>query len=283
MKKNKKNRKINNKLVKGIQFTVIERWILIGSFFITLITSIIIPLYTQITAVPKYSFTLNNPVGWTKNDDVFSIYNYSDTDMENIHVKIRSYMILSASSHDDYFNDYMSHESKAIPMEAFDMKFQMTGKAKGKIGHVRMNTENNPFSNYYKYNNVEFGPDLADTVSWKITEKDLYSKVKDVNTSYDKMNFVVFSIFTNNEGNIEVYATDYSSNYATGESKTKRVNTEAYFEKFDNIFSYDYGTYYTKEDFENFWNDKDIIETYYYKFIDEIINDSLSINDRYDY
>lgn len=275
---------------KGVSFTAIERIVLIATFVVTIITTVIIPIYKYFTGRPKYSFVLNNPVGWSKNDDIFSIYNYSDVDMKDTTVYIRSYMILSSNSHSDYFDDYMSEESKSLPMEGLDMKFQLTGRSKGKIGHIIMNKENNPFANYFANNDAEFGPNLYYDISNKLDEKSLRKDVDELNITYDKINIVIFTIFDGNTSTIskdlnkiKVYATDYSSDYATGESRTKLVDTNKYYKIFDNRYSYDYGKYYTREDYDKFWNDKDIIKTYYDKFIDEIINESLPDNKKYNY
>ena len=94
------------------------------------------------------------------------------------------------------------------------------------------------------------------------------------------MNLVIFTIFINNTSktqnnlsNIQVYATDYSSDYNTGKSRTKLIPTNIYFKQFEDKYEYDYAKYYNREDYDRFWNDKDIINTYYSKFIDQIIND----------
>ena len=140
---------------KDVSFKGIERIILILTFIVTLLTQILIPAYNYFTNKPKYSFVLNNPVGWSKNDDIFSIYNYSDADMKNTTVYIRSYMVLSGDSNWDRFDDYLSSDSKYIPMEGLDMRFQLTGKSRGKIGNITMDKESNPFSNYFVNNNYD--------------------------------------------------------------------------------------------------------------------------------
>jgi len=212
---------------------------------VSLLTTAIVPFYQYVTRRPSYSFVLNNPVGWTKDDDIFSIYNYGSDDMKDTTVYIRSYMILSSNSHSDYFDDYISTHSLSIPMEGLDMRFQLTGKSKGKIGQ----------------NNLQIN-------------------TNDIDSGYDKMNLVIFTIFINNTSktqnnlsNIQVYATDYSSDYNTGKSRTKLIPTNIYFKQFEDKYEYDYAKYYNREDYDRFWNDKDIINTYYSKFIDQIIND----------
>lgn len=268
---------------KDVSFTVIERIILIMTFIVTITTTVLIPIYRYFTDRPKYSFILNNPVGWSKNDDIFSIYNYSDTDMKDTTVYIRSFMVLSSDSHSDHFDDYLSSDSKSIPMEGLDMRFQLTGKSKGKIGNITMEKDNNPFSNYFVNNYyAEFGPNLASDIIFRIHEKNLGDYVDDYDSGFDKMNIVIFTIFDENTNSfdrdnnkIKVYATDYGS----GKSRTKLVDTDTYFEKYDN--SELYAQYYTRDDYDKFWNDKDITTTYYYKFIDEIINESLPYDKRY--
>lgn len=247
---------------------------------VSLLTTAIVPFYQYVTRKPSYSFVLNNPVGWTKDDDIFSIYNYGSDDMKDTTVYIRSYMILSSNSHSDYFDDYISTHSLSIPMEGLDMRFQLTGKSKGKIGHINFNTDKNPFSNYFSNNNVEFGPNLNIDISNRINENNLQINTNDIDSGYDKMNLVIFTIFINNTSktqnnlsNIQVYATDYSSDYDTGKSRTKLIPTNIYFEQFEDKYEYDYAKYYNREDYDRFWNDKDIINTYYSKFIDQIIND----------
>ena len=118
----------------------------------------------------------------------------------------------------------------------------------------------------------------------RIHDKNLSDYAKDYNTAFDKMNIVIFTIFDENTNSfnrdynkIQVYATDYS----VGKSGTKLVDSKKYFDKYDN--SEDYAVYYNKDNYDKFWNDKDITITYYYKFIDEIINDSLPYNKKYSY
>ena len=104
---------------------------------------------------------------------------------------------------------------------------------------------------------------------------------------YDKMNIVIFTIFDSNENSfdsdlnkIKVYATDYATDYGTGESRTKLVDTKTYFARFEYKYSYDYGKYYRKENYDSFWNDNDLTQTIYNKFIDEIITESLPYEKR---
>ena len=270
---------------KDVSFKRIERIILILTFIVTLVTNILIPAYNYFTNKPEYSFVLNNPVGWSKNDDIFSIYNYSDTDMKDTTVYIRSYMVLSGDSNWDRFDDYLFSDSKYIPMEGLDMRFQLTGKSRGKIGNITMDKESNPLSNYFVNNNyAEFGPNLGTDIISRIHDKNLSDYAKDYNTVFDKMNIVIFTIFDENTNSfnrnynkIQVYATDYS----VGKSGTKLVDSKKYFDKYDN--SEDYAVYYNKDTYDKFWNDKDITITYYNKFIDEIINDSLPDNKKYNY
>ena len=139
---------------------------------VSLLTTAIVPFYQYVTRRPSYSFVLNNPVGWTKDDDIFSIYNYGSDDMKDTTVY--------------------------IPMEGLDMRFQLTGKSKGKIGHIKFNTDQNPFSNYFSNNHVEFGPNLNIDISNRINENNLQINTNDIDSGYDKMNLVIFTIFINN-------------------------------------------------------------------------------------
>lgn len=281
----KSPRKHKLTLIDDVSFKFFERVLLLITSVITILTTLIIPTYKYFTDKPKYSFVLNNPVGWSKNDDIFSIYNYSDADMKNTTVYIRSYMVLSGDSNWDRFDDYLSSDSKYIPMEGLDMRFQLTGKSRGKIGNITMDKESDPFSNYFVNNNyAEFGPNLGTDIISRIHDKNLSDYAKDYNTAFDKMNIVIFTIFDENTNSfnrdynkIQVYATDYS----VGKSGTKLVDSKKYFDKYDN--SEDYAVYYNKDTYDKFWNDKDITITYYNQFIDEIINDSLPYNKKYNY
>jgi hypothetical protein len=286
MSKNKKLKK-TNKYNKRVNYTFIERCMGIATFVITLFSAAIIPIYNYNFKQPEYYFVLNNPVGWTKGDDIFSVYNYSDTDIKNTIVYIRAYMILSSNTHENIFDDYLSENSKSIPLEGLDMRFQLTGQSKDKIGHIVMDKENNPFSNYFANNHVEFGPNLDIDISSKLSEKGMRIYMNNISVSYDKMNIVIFTIFDSNESSfdkdlnkIKVYATDYATDYGTGESRTKLVDTKTYFERFEDRYSYDYGKYYRKENYDSFWNDNDLTQTIYNKFIDEIIIESLPYEKR---
>ena len=274
-----------SKFTNDTNFRKIDKLIVFITFIISMVTGVAIPLYKNFSDKPEYSFVLNNPVGWSKNDDIFSVYNYSNIDLKDTTVYIRSFMILSSGSNGDNFNAYMSSDSKFIPMEGLDMRFQLTGKSKGMIGHITMDKEYNPFSNYFVNSfDDEFGPNLQNDISWKISEKHLENDIKDFDAPYDKMNIVIFTIFDKNIDSynidykkIQVYATDYR----IGESRTKLVNTNEYFEKFNN--SQFYANYYTRKSYDEFWNDQDITSTYYNKFIDEIIYDSLPSDKQKDY
>lgn len=288
-----KQNKSNKGLTGDASFKIIERYIIIISFALSLIYPTI-ALFHYITDKPTYSFALNNPVGWSKNDDIFAIYNYGEKDIANANIFIRSYMVLSGNSNSNHIYDYLSRDSKKIPLEALDMSFQLTGRSKGKIGHITMNSDTNPFANYYEYNSVEFGPNLSIDISNRISDKKIQYLKKNNYSKYDKMNLVIFTIIDNNKGeemdslnrnsylkNIEIYATDYASDYATGETKTVQIDTKTYY---SSVINNDlYGVYYTNKDFIDFWNDKNIMKKYYTQFMDELINNSLPSDKKYNY
>ena len=102
MSKNKKLKK-KNKYNKRVNYTFFERCMGIATFLITLFSVAVIPIYHYYSKQPEYYFVLNNPVGWTKGDDIFSVYNYSDADIKNTIVYIRAYMILSSNTHENFF------------------------------------------------------------------------------------------------------------------------------------------------------------------------------------
>ena len=72
MSKNKKLKK-KNKYNKRVNYTFFERCMGIATFVITLFSAAIIPIYNYHFKQPEYYFVLNNPVGWTKGDDIFSV------------------------------------------------------------------------------------------------------------------------------------------------------------------------------------------------------------------
>ncbi len=251
---------------------MIERFIFLVTFFITIMSTVILPVYRQLFDRPKYYFTMNYPAGWQQGDRVFNIYNHSDTEIGPLKIQNRAFIVLSREPKVDNMMNLFNEKNLLIPIPGFDLNFKRTGNLTGLVGYVEMKDEINPLKEFASFSINE----LSEYYFWDVEE---YIQKLDQKESYNSSSgsishfeFVVFTIITDSKTYEEMQSFNGDSNFhlknvkifATNENYSIQVKLSDFLEYYYNP---EYERHLDQKSYDKFWKNQNFYDEFYREFI----------------
>nr|AOP02617.1 hypothetical protein YS205-orf27 [Streptococcus suis]AOP03678.1 hypothetical protein YS191-orf27 [Streptococcus suis]AOP03710.1 hypothetical protein YS196-orf27 [Streptococcus suis] len=264
---------MKNILLHKKHFEVIERIIFLVTFFITIMSAVILPVYHKFFDQPNYNFTMNYPAGWQQGDRVFNIYNHSDAEIGPLKFQNRAFMVLSREPETIDMMHLFNKNNIIIPIPGFDLNFKRTGNLTGLIGYVEMTDEINPLKDFASFSINELGEFYLWEVNEYIQRLDQGKNIKTAPISISHFEFVVFTIITDAETLEEMKSFSVKPNlnlynvkiFATNANNSKQVKVTDFLSYYYDI---EYERYLDEKSYNKFWKNQKFYDEVYQKFIE---------------